>query len=446
MDPQEPDQGHRPAAPASLEKALRLLAGLRDHPAGGVLYAQVERLMGDATDDFRQREDAYAAVIGSLIDALAECIPASDPLYPQVRMLRHTLQPPLLHSELQALEHYVEQWAGRLSQLAEQEPEHLRAALEPLLGRLGLGEAAVSIEAETPKQEPAQPAVEERVNLAYRQRLDQQTREIQRLEGQLAEQIEETIRQHQEFGVALEVAHSELRRQREAQDVERTSDYVLSEIEKFLEEQQSITSRLGDTYQTLQSVSESSRSLSDELDRVRQLSLTDELTSLPNRRAFQRRLEDEAARVNRYGYPLTVAMIDLDEFKSINDTYGHAVGDRVLVAYATKILSTFRHHDLVARYGGEEFAVLLPNTGLQGVLRALEKVRLHVPNVTVPTDHQEIKAPTFSAGVAVYRPGETADNFVSRADGALYHAKRLGRNRTEVATEDRPRGESVNAN
>ncbi len=116
-----------------------------------------------------------------------------------------------------------------------------------------------------------------------------------------------------------------------------------------------------------------SRHLNEELHRVRELSLTDELTSLPNRRAFMTRVEEEVARVERYGMPLSLAIIDLDSFKRVNDEYGHAAGDEVLRCYATQIFSVFRNHDLVARYGARnlQYCCRIPITG--GLLRLCAK-------------------------------------------------------------------------
>jgi diguanylate cyclase (GGDEF)-like protein len=185
----------------------------------------------------------------------------------------------------------------------------------------------------------------------------------------------------------------------------------------------------------LRLVESSNQQLSDELDRVRLLSLTDELTGLPNRRAFLRRLEDEVGRVKRYGVPVTMTNIDLDDFKGINDNRGHGGGDAVLRGYSDHILSIFRHHDMVARYGGEEFAVILPNTSREGALRALQKVQNRVSETYCNYNGERFPMPTFSAGLAEYRPGETLSEFIERADSALYRAKNLGRNRVETATD-----------
>jgi len=151
-------------------------------------------------------------------------------------------------------------------------------------------------------------------------------------------------------------------------------------------------------------------------------------------KAFLKRLENESGRVQRYGYPMAIAMIDLDLFKEINDNYGHAIGDQVLQSYTKHVLSTFRNYDLVARYGGEEFAVLLPHTDIYGAERALNKVLQKAAETPLDIDAVDapVKLPTFSAGIAAYKQGESIENIINRADKAMYNAKRLGRNRVVV--------------
>jgi diguanylate cyclase (GGDEF)-like protein len=107
-----------------------------------------------------------------------------------------------------------------------------------------------------------------------------------------------------------------------------------------------------------------------------------------------------------------------------------------LRSYSKEILSIFRHHDLVARYGGEEFAVILPNTTQEGVVSAINKVRQRVEEVAELKASDGLELPTFSAGVAEFRPGETPSTLIERADSALYAAKRSGRNCTEVSGEE----------
>ncbi len=274
--------------------------------------------------------------------------------------------------------------------------------------------------------------VENQVDTAYRSHLDSKRRDIQKLQSTLAQQVLGTIAQNEEFGVLLEVVLGELRQAGEGKELEDLRWTLIREIEKLTKGHHELAEQLDSTHHYLQLIETDSRQLNDELTRVRLLSLTDELTSLPNRRAFLRRIEDEVARVQRYGFPLSLALIDLDHFKQVNDKYGHGGGDEVLQSYAKNILSIFRHHDLVARYGGEEFAVLLPNTDAEGSLRALTKVKNRAGETRWQANGDLIPVPTFSSGVSLYKPGETASAFIERADKALYRAKRMGRNRVEM--------------
>lgn len=266
----------------------------------------------------------------------------------------------------------------------------------------------------------------------HRGQLDFRRRDILKLQSTLAEHVLGTIAQNEEFGVLLEVVLGELRQVRNGKELEELRWTLIREIEKLTRGHHKLAEQLDNTHHYLQLIESDSRQMSDELTRVRLLSLTDELTGLPNRRAFLRRIEDEVARVQRYGFPLSFALIDLDHFKQVNDKYGHAGGDEVLQMYSKNILSIFRHHDLVARYGGEEFAVLLPNTDAEGAVRALTKVSDRARETRWQSNGDMIPVPTFSSGISLYKPGETASAFIERADKALYRAKRLGRNRVEL--------------
>jgi diguanylate cyclase len=270
------------------------------------------------------------------------------------------------------------------------------------------------------------------VDVDYQQELETRREDIRQLQSSLGQQVMETITQNEEFGVILEVVLAELRQAEEIAGIENARWTLIREVEKLMKGHNELADKLDNTHHYLQLVESDSRELTDELSRVRMLSLTDELTGLANRRAFVRRLEDEVARVQRYGFPLSFALIDLDHFKGINDEFGHAAGDEVLRVYAKNILSVFRHHDMVARYGGEEFAVLLPNTDADGAIRALNKVRRRAAETRWQSNGTVSQVPSFSAGVSLFKPGESASAFIERADKALYRAKRLGRDRIEL--------------
>ena len=286
--------------------------------------------------------------------------------------------------------------------------------------------------------EPAAPEFSEEIpagqdlNSLHRSELEARRDDIAKLQATLGEQVIETIGKNEEFGVVLEKTLDELRQIEDPAELENVRWKLIREVEKALGGHHDLADKLDTTHHYLQLYESDSRQLTDELTRVRLLSLTDELTSLPNRRAFMRRLEDEVARVQRYGFPLSFVLIDLDHFKAVNDEHGHAAGDEVLRVYSRNILSIFRHHDMVARYGGEEFAVLLPNTDSDGTIRALNKVRRRANETRWQSNGTVSDVPTFSAGVSLYKPGESAGAFIERADKALYRAKRLGRNRIEL--------------
>jgi diguanylate cyclase (GGDEF)-like protein len=164
------------------------------------------------------------------------------------------------------------------------------------------------------------------------------------------------------------------------------------------------------------------RQLEQQSAKVRQLSHTDDLTGLPNRRAWTVELPRAIEHARRHGVPLSLAMLDLDRFKLFNDTYGHPAGDRLLKSSAAVWRERLRAVDYLARYGGEEFIVLLPDADGTEACVVIERLREATP-----------LGQTFSAGVATWDGNETSDELVARADTGLYAAKEAGRNRILLA-------------
>ena len=169
-------------------------------------------------------------------------------------------------------------------------------------------------------------------------------------------------------------------------------------------------------------------SMSEEL---KMLSMTDPLTSLFNRRYFRERLFEEVERVKRHSECFSSFMIDIDDFKTYNDTYGHIMGDEVLKGVARAIRDAVRSMDVVARYGGEEFAVILPHTNKKDSYVIAERIRKGVEELRLPGTFG--KTPTISLGVAEF-PTDAShiDELIHRADSAMYGAKRMGKNRVVV--------------
>jgi diguanylate cyclase (GGDEF)-like protein len=162
--------------------------------------------------------------------------------------------------------------------------------------------------------------------------------------------------------------------------------------------------------------------------------LKDALTGLGNRRAFDERIEEETARADRYGTELALAMIDLDDFKEVNDRYGHPIGDQLLVLVGRILADTLRTTDIAIRYGGDEFAIILPETGKTEAWVVAEKIRAALGDLTLLGSNGTRISTTGSIGIASYGSAAgTANALLAAADAALYRAKRNGRDRVELA-------------
>ena len=166
--------------------------------------------------------------------------------------------------------------------------------------------------------------------------------------------------------------------------------------------------------------------------RIEELAELDELTGSYNRRCIMRMLDDEIARAHRSRTPCSIALIDLDGFKRINDSYGHPTGDEVLRAFAITMFANIRTVDRFGRYGGEEFLLVLPDTPGDEAARTLDRLRAIIAELDWSAFSPGMQV-TISAGVTTLNPNETPDTFLARADSALYAAKARGRNRIASA-------------
>lgn len=444
---------------------MHLLADFRRTATGDAVCRHIQDILEAYESEVTESGDTGLALLRSLLNAWASRLPPESPEAVELRMLQLRLSETPRRSELDSLQRHIHDLTGQAppGQSPAPPPAPAPAATAP-----EVPSAPVEADIEPVQEPPPPPAREperdagmtppsadpegpaqythleagngfendQRVDHSYRQHLADKRERIQKIQESLAQQVNEVIKQNEKFGVLLEVEHETLRRTDNIEELEGLKRALINEVGKLRGGHQALATKLDSASKYLQLIESEGQHLNDELTRVHILSLTDELTDLPNRRAFLRRLEDEVARVQRYGYPLSMALIDMDSFKAINDKYGHAAGDEVLRNFATNVLSIFRHHDMVARYGGEEFAVLLPNTDRVGALRALEKVAKRNSESSYQIDDRTMQMPTFSAGISLYKPGETPGNLIERADKALYQAKRLGRNRVELAQHD----------
>lgn len=173
--------------------------------------------------------------------------------------------------------------------------------------------------------------------------------------------------------------------------------------------------------------------LKEAYNKMEELAKTDMLTNLSNRRDMYHKIKHETDRFERNKKPFAILMGDLDNFKKINDNYGHDAGDYVLSSIASLMVSTMRKQDIVGRWGGEEFLLLLPETNLEGGKKIAEKLRVNIKNKTMHYKNFNIKV-TMTIGVSVYSHKHTIEESIKKADEAMYRGKI--RNKNCIVTSD----------
>jgi len=215
--------------------------------------------------------------------------------------------------------------------------------------------------------------------------------------------------------------HEELQKRHEQlQEMHQRLEEANTELEAFtheLSQQASVLDKLN------QELSENNRRLEEANRKVSEMAVTDFVTGLANHRAFQERLAEEIRRFDRYRNPLSLMLIDLDDFKHINDRFGHSKGDRMLQEVASFLHQLIRRTDFMARYGGDEFAMILPETSLDDAMRVGRRICRDLAAHTFADIHL-----TASIGVAGYSEEKTQQTLIEEADQAMYAAKRSGKN------------------
>lgn len=411
------------AAPALFERFNELLDELKASSAGMAVYDQLTQLMRDWHLAREHTDRTHATLLALLLETFRDQSDVAELSERNADLIR------------------ARQLAAGFSlpgSIADQQSVDLNPldSLKQQIHGMQDNNDTESHDDRGQQPEPGADFVERRVNSAYRDHLDRKRSEIEKIQDGLEMEAKAAIAQNREFGALLKTELGALQQVSSTQEIDALKDILIGGTRELLQGQQKLEERLLGSIKYMDLIRSDSKGLRDELNKVRLLSLTDEATGLPNRRAFLRRLEDEIGRAQRYGSPLSLALIDLDFFKQINDQHGHAAGDDVLKWFAEEPLAIFRHYDMVARYGGEEFSVLLPSTDEEGARRALEKVmnRVHETE-SLESRGETIDVPSFSAGLTMYRPGEVFTDFIDRADKALYQAKSNGRNRVEALME-----------
>lgn len=186
----------------------------------------------------------------------------------------------------------------------------------------------------------------------------------------------------------------------------------------------------------MQELTRRNQLLEAEVERLRiykEYAYTDVLTEIPNRRFYYERLTQEVARARRNGHELSVALLDLDHFKALNDREGHRAGDQVLKFFAQFLRANIRQEDVVCRLGGDEFTLLLPDTVVKNAKVLVERIRQKLNRIELSIDGRSRCELAFSCGLASYQPGLLAEDLLEEADHSLFTAKARGRNRVIAA-------------
>lgn len=198
-----------------------------------------------------------------------------------------------------------------------------------------------------------------------------------------------------------------------------------------LSESESLALQLKALASKVQQMEQNEADIRTRLAEEKQRSITDSLTGLPNREAYGEKLYEETQRWQCYGHPLSLAVVDIDFFKKVNDNYGHQTGDKVLKIVANAVSKRLREVDFMARFGGEEFVLLLPETSAENALGMLNRIREAI--ATAPFRYQKEKITiTVSIGIAEFNEGDNSEAVFAKADQALYDAKEGGRNQCRV--------------
>jgi diguanylate cyclase len=300
--------------------------------------------------------------------------------------------------------HYVTQSNGALAQ----EIDRLLASGEPITETVGESLAAQFLP-------------EAQVNGGILEAGDVLSAEL----SSVTRAIESVQRSTEEYGQELANASERLNDEKQ---VKAAVEDLAAATQKVQADNKSLESQLAETTAEL-------GRLRENLDQVRRDAMTDGLTGLTNRKAFDERLAAICAEAEAAGQAVTLAIIDIDHFKGFNDAWGHQIGDQVLRYVSSVIGRMGAPPRVAARYGGEEFAIIFPNEGGRTAMAVLEEIRTEVSSRSLKrrSTNEDLGAITVSAGFAERLKGEALTSLVERADAALYASKHAGRNRTSAA-------------
>lgn len=248
-----------------------------------------------------------------------------------------------------------------------------------------------------------------------------------KIEDSIVKTIKDIFLSSESVGSYNEALHQHFKSMADVKNINEIRFIVSSLIKETAETIKSSEKTQEELQNTVKELEEARKSLHE----VQMEARTDSLTGLNNRLYFDERAKEEMERFKRYKIPCSIAMIDIDHFKRLNDTYGHIVGDRALVHVSKELVKNLRKIDFVARYGGEEFAVILPSTAIKDAVTVIEKIRQELFDTDFLVKDKTVEI-TVSGGVKEFCEGETIVQVIEKSDQALYLAKNSGRNQVKA--------------
>lgn len=258
--------------------------------------------------------------------------------------------------------------------------------------------------------------------------LEQTSERIQKSISAVQAMLEEAQNNASLYGGSLKDVSTQLGQADSIESLQKIVTTIVQETKQMVATNQKLEKKLNAS-------SEQVSELRSTLENVKKEAMTDGLTGIANRKCFDREINNAMMAAEAENQKLCLLIIDIDFFKKFNDTFGHQVGDHVLKLVASALVNGIKGQDLAARMGGEEFAILLPETPLTAAVKVANNLRERIAQKEIinRTSNESMGRITISCGVAEYQPGEEIEEFIKRADDALYSAKKNGRNRVESA-------------
>lgn len=265
-----------------------------------------------------------------------------------------------------------------------------------------------------------------------KQFIDEATRKVQAVMQEISTLLSSAGVAHKEYNLNLLRQSDSLSSATDLNEVKKMISDLVDDTRRMVAENQKLEEKL-------QNSSHEMTKMRTDMQHLKEESVTDTLTNIPNRRAFDNALKAAAVEAMEKAKPLSLVMIDIDHFKIFNDTFGHQVGDQVLRLVARTLSEGLRPNELLSRYGGEEFAVIVPSSKLRDAEKLADKLRERIAakDIINQSKNEKLGRLSISLGVSQLSPGESLSQFIDRADRALYKAKAAGRNRVVAIEFDR---------